>query len=259
MGNDISSYTTKILEKEIQKEIEGKYFNNIQQIDKDLFKLSFSSPKKELLIQPGKRINLTYFKFQAPKKASQISMVLRKKLKGKKLQRVYQHGADRIIIFEFNDLKLIVEFFSQDNLVLVDNDFKILFTFKKKIWKDREFKIGAIYKFPISLEKEVKKDFSPVSEEEYKKHGSINKALDEFYAPAERVNVKLLKLKKRLEKQEETLKEYGEKVKFYTIIGDKIYENYQEIEKILNSNKKELSELNVERKGKNLVLDLDSI
>lgn len=188
-----------------------------------------------------------------------ISMVLRKQLKNKRLQKVYQHDNDRIIVFEFKDSKLIVEFFSQDNLVLVDNDFKILFTFKKKIWKDREFKKGETYKFPISLEKEVKKDFSPVTEKDYKKFGSINKALDEFYKPADKVNVKLLKLKKRLEKQEETLKEYEEKAKYYTCIGDKIYENYQEIEKILNSTKKELSELKVERKGKNLVLDLDSI
>lgn len=257
MGNAISSYTTKILEKEIKKEIEGKYFDKIQQIDKDLFKLSFSSPKRELLLQPGKRIHLTFLKFPAPKKASQISMVLRKKLNGKKLQKVYQHGNDRIIVFEFKDLKLIVEFFKQDNLVLVDNNFKILFTFRKKIWKDREFKIGATYKFPIGLGKEVERDFSPVSEEKFKELGSINKALDEFYAPAKRENKRLFKLQHRLEKQKQTLEEYEEKARHYQEIGDKIYENYQEIEKILCSNKKELSELNIERKGKKLVLNLD--
>ena len=230
--------------------------DKVQQIGAELFKFTFSSPKKDLLIEPGVRMNLTSFKFEAPEKASQISMLLRKKIKGKKLMKVYQHNNDRIIVFEFNNFKLITEFFSHGNFVLTDDNFKILFTFRKEVWKDRELKKGVVYKFPSNVIK-IKKDFSPVSEKEFNKFNSINKALDEFYVSQKKENKKLSKLRHRLKQQHETLEKYEKKAFEYTSIGDKIYENYQKIDKILNSNKEKLTKLGVERKGKKLVLDLN--
>lgn len=229
----------------------------IQQVGKDLFKLTFSSPKKELLIQPGKRIHLTSYKIEAPSTASQITMLLRKKLKGKKLIDVYQHSSDRVIVFEFNEFFLIIEFFSHGNFVLTDKDYNILFTFRKEAWKDREFKKGVKYKFPANLkQKQLKEDYSPVTKQEYEKQGSVNKALDEFYSHLIKEDKRMQKLENRLQKQKQTLEEYEKKAKVYNKVGDWIYEKYPLIEKLFNASKEELQKLGVKRKGKKMVLEV---
>ena len=229
----------------------------IQQIGRDLFKFTFSSPKKELMIEPGKRMNLTFYKYDAPEKASQIAMMLRKKIKGKKLINIYQHGNDRVIVLEFNGFNLIVEFFSHGNFVLTDADFNILFTFRKEVWKDRELKKGGVYKFPGNLSLKMKEDFSPVSKSFFEKAGSINRALDEFYSGVKKKNKKLEKLNVRLEKQHETFEEYSEKIKEFNKVGDWIYSKYPLIEKLFKLKDDELQKLGVKRKGKKLVLEIE--
>ncbi len=255
MAVAISNYATKKVIEELKKEIEGKRLNNVQQIGKELFKFTFSSPKKELLIEPGVRMHLTSYKFAAPEKASQVSMFLRKKLKGKKLLELSQHGEDRIAVFKFPENYLIIEFFSHGNFVLTDNDYNILFTFRKEAWKDRELKKGVKYKFPSNLKVKIKEDYSPVTKQEYEKQGSMNKALDEHYASLKQDNPKMKKLLNRLEHQKKALKEYEEKAKLYKRVGDWIYENYSSIEKLLNSSKQELEKLGVKRKGRKIVLE----
>ncbi len=230
----------------------------IQQVGKELFKLTFSSPKKELLIQPGERIHLTNYKIEAPSTASQITMLLRKKLKGKKLLDIYQHDNDRVIVLEFQDYFLILEFFSHGNFVLTDKDYSILFTFRKEAWKDRELKKGAKYKFPANLKSiQLKEDYTPVTKEDYERQGSMNKALDEFYSNLKEENKKLKKLKTRLEKQQQTLEEYKQKAELYNKIGNWIYEKYSLIEKLFKADKKELEKLGVKRKGRKLVLKVN--
>gem|GEM_PF-4674973 len=222
-----------------------------------MFKFTFASPKKELIIEPGKRMNLTNYKFKAPEKASQIAMLLRKKLKGKKVTNIYQHKQDRIIVIEFNDFNLITEFFSHGNFVLTDSDFNILFTFRKEVWKDRELKKGSKYKYPNNLDLKLIENYSPVSKEDYQKQGSINKALDDYYSSLKKQNKKLTKLLNRLKYQQETLKEYEAKAKENNKIGDWIYEKYSQIELLFKTKDNQLQKLGVERKGKKLVLKIN--
>jgi predicted ribosome quality control (RQC) complex YloA/Tae2 family protein len=261
MGDVISAYLTKILAGEL-KQLEGKYFDKAQQIGAELFKLSFSPSKQDLLIEPGKRFHLTSYRMAAPEKASNIAMLLRKQLGGKKLVSAEQHGSDRVITLDFGDAKLIAEFFSHGNLVVTDADYNILFTFRKEEWKDRKLAKGEKYKYPSNIsEREVKEDYSPLAKEAVEKAGSANAALDEFYAKVKPVNQKLQRLLRRLEAQEKTLEDYRKKAEELKEAGDMVYSNYQMVEEAVsackNKKAKDLEKMGVKLKERKLVLDLN--
>ncbi len=262
MEASLSVDTIKVLAEELNEELVGKKVLKVQQVGRELFKITFGPGKKELLIEPGKRIHLTQYVIQAPLKASQAAMFLRKHLKGEKVKRVYQYDEERIIVIEFEDYFLISEFFSHGNMVLADKEFTILFTFRKEEWKDRVFKKGEKYLFPKNPHK-VKKGFSPVGKEKYEEHGSMNKALDEYFSAQTKQSESPLikKLKIRLEQQMKALKEFEEKAKIERQKADKIYENYQLVEEVLRLVKEkkydELKQKGVELKKGKIIINLD--
>lgn len=234
------------------------HFSKVQQVGENLFRVVLTSPKKELLIEPGRRMHLTDYIIEVPEKASQIAMFLRKKLENKKVIDIQQHENDRIIIIIFTDYKLIIEFFSNGNFVLTDSDYKILFTFRKEEWKDRKLERGEVYKFPTNLKYEMKEDYAPVTKKEFEEKGMM-KALDDYYSAIKKENKKLKKLIDRLEHQKKALDEFQNKSNEAKKKADLIYGNYQEVEQMLNDfNKhKEEGQRLIKTNGKKVVLDLN--
>ena len=96
----------------------------------------------------GKRFNLTDYSMKAPEKPSQVAIVLRKHLENKILERMEQHGFDRVIVLDFGENKIILEFFSHGNMILTDKNDKIILTFRREEWKDRKLEKGQTYLFP---------------------------------------------------------------------------------------------------------------
>jgi len=150
MKQRISSFDIRVLISEIGKEITGAYLDKVQQIGPELFKFSFSSKtgKKDLLIEIGKRFNLTSYSIKAPEKPSQLSIVLRKYLENKKLEKIDQHEFDRVVVMDFGEHSLVLEFFSHGNMLLIDKESKINLNFRSEEWKDRKIKKGEGYRFP---------------------------------------------------------------------------------------------------------------
>lgn len=146
----LSSFEIRALVEESSKEIEKAHLTKVQQIGKELFRLSFStkSGKKDLLVDIGKRFNITGYSIKAPEKPSQVSIVLRKYLENRILEKIEQHGFDRVIVLDFGENKIILEFFSHGNLILIDNKDKIILTFRHEEWKDRKLEKGQTYLFP---------------------------------------------------------------------------------------------------------------
>ena len=146
----LSSFEIRALVEETSKELEKARLTKVQQIGKELFKLSFStkSGKRDLLVEIGKRLNLTSYSIKAPEKPSQVSIVLRKYLENKPLEKIEQHGFDRVVVLDFGDNKIILEFFSHGNLILTDEANKIILTFRHEEWKDRKLEKGQTYLFP---------------------------------------------------------------------------------------------------------------
>ncbi|GEM_PF-5809055 len=177
MESAISSLTLRKLIEEIKPEIEGKYLNKVQQLNKDLYRFRFNPKSKDLLIEPGKRMNITKYRIQAPKKAMQSSMVFRKHLSNTRLEEIKQIGFDRVVEMSFsNEKKVIAELFGDGNLILLNENQEIIYAHRRGEWKHRKIIKNSEYKYPPSdtenpyeiTFKEFKESFKE------KKDGKIN-------------------------------------------------------------------------------------
>lgn len=77
-----------------------------------------------------------------------LSTLLRKYLENRRLTGIEQYEFDRVVILDFDEYRLILEFFSHGNLILIDNKGSIILTFRGEEWKDRTLKRGEKYAFP---------------------------------------------------------------------------------------------------------------
>ena len=81
-------------------------------------------------------------------------MTLRKYLSNATIQSIKQHEFDRIIIFECNKgpktIKLVIELFSQGNIILLNEKDTIILPFSREQWSHRVLKSREEYKPPPS-------------------------------------------------------------------------------------------------------------
>ncbi len=343
MESTLSSLTIRKLLPEIKEETEGKYLGKAQQLDNNTYRFRFSPGSIDLIIEIGKRLNITDYRLKAPKKATQPSMILRKHLSNSKLEKIEQVGFDRIVEMTFtNGKKIIIELFAEGNLILTDDKDKIIFTHRTKEWRDREIRKGEKYTYPPSqlknpfkvdqeqfkealsgksivasiatnlglggdiaeeicrkaeidknktneqlnekeleklyrsMEDLLKKDRNPVKQdgkirpfpisgEVQERYDSLNTAIDENYkgkTESEKEPEDLIKLKKRLESQKESIKEFKDKIDKYKKKGDAIYKNYSKVGKAIQLYKegktdKLKEELDAEIKNRKIKLDLN--
>lgn len=129
---------------EINELIEGAYISKIYQIGTQtlLFRLrKQDTPKIQLLIEAGKRIHITSYIHETPKKPSAFCMSLRKYLDNAIIKAVKQHEFERIVIIEVatrqGDFQLVVELFGGGNIILVNPEGKILQAMTYKRMRDR--------------------------------------------------------------------------------------------------------------------------
>jgi predicted ribosome quality control (RQC) complex YloA/Tae2 family protein len=168
----ISSLELAALLNELQFVVRGKLSQVYHQEKKELlFQLHAPGRGKQLLkIIPGKFLCLTDIKKDAPMRPSGFCMQIRKHLSNASINKVYQQGADRIVVFELEKSEkyyIIIELFSKGNVILCDKDWIILGALEKQIWKDRAVKNKQRYEFPQAAvnwkelsEKEVVEIFS---------------------------------------------------------------------------------------------------
>jgi len=157
--------TLSYLLQEIQPLIKDSFVNKIQELssDKFRFKLHTSEGTKNLFLFPN-AIFFSDYKIEAKKQTSGFGAFLRKRLQEKKILSIKQHKTDRIIFFEFHDFFLILELYSNGNIILTEKNFEIISAMKKEESKNRKISKKEIYAFPeskkLSLEKTSFKEFS---------------------------------------------------------------------------------------------------
>jgi len=113
---------------------------------------------------------------------STLCFGLRKNLEGSRLEKIRQIGSERVIEVVLNNRNiknyLIFEIFSKGNIIVCDNEYKVLLASLYHKWKDREINRHLPYKFP---EKEFnvfeikKEDFENIIKKSSKE--SVVKAL----------------------------------------------------------------------------------
>jgi predicted ribosome quality control (RQC) complex YloA/Tae2 family protein len=103
------------------------------------------------IVESGRRAHLTGTLPPAPPNPSGFSMLLRKYLLGGKILDIRQHGLERIVEFVVGKrdttYHLVVELFDEGNIVLCDEEYRII----KPLWhhrfRTRDVVPGAVYTF----------------------------------------------------------------------------------------------------------------
>ncbi|KTW30261.1 hypothetical protein T552_00737 [Pneumocystis carinii B80] len=138
------------------------------------FKFSLSGRKEYLLVECGSRIHLTRYARETATLPSQFCAKLRKHLKNRRLMSLKHICNDRIVYLGFGrsneatelfkaQYYLIFEFYASGNIILADENMKILFLYRMVIFGDKrkQFSVGEIYPLSFNIsqdETEMTKD-----------------------------------------------------------------------------------------------------
>jgi len=103
------------------------------------------------LVVASNRIHRTQFPLPTPKTPSNFAMALRKHLSGGRIRDITQHEFDRIVEIEIErerSFKLIAEMFHKGNVLLLDEDGRIVTLMKPVEVSTRTLRRGEIYRYP---------------------------------------------------------------------------------------------------------------
>jgi len=105
--------------------------------------------KYQLFIEAGVRMHLTGELPPSPKNPSGYSMVIRKYLNGGRILSVSQPGIERIVDLEVGKSErryhLIFEMFDEGNIIICDEEYRIIQPFRRHRFKDRNVIAGEQY------------------------------------------------------------------------------------------------------------------
>ena len=144
----MSAVDIKACVKELGKEIVDGKIEKIYHYPPDEIRIKlYANGRKDLIVEAGRRIHLTKFPKESPKFPSSFAMLLRKHLEGGRIKSIEQHDFDRVVKIEINrrDGKkyLIAELFAKGNVILTDENFKVVMPLKHDYIKP-----GEKYSFP---------------------------------------------------------------------------------------------------------------
>ncbi|MBS3054599.1 MAG: NFACT family protein [Candidatus Aenigmarchaeota archaeon] len=127
------------------RSLEGSHIEKIYHAGRELV---ISSKAGNLYAFPGGCFLLSKKEgFETP---TNFAMLLRKHLKGKIIERIYQHGSDRVAVLQAQNAFLVMEMFHKGNFILTDREWKIIMPMEFQRWKDRAIVPKEIYRFPES-------------------------------------------------------------------------------------------------------------
>jgi len=152
MKKNLSSFDIYVITNELKK-LSGCYIDKIFQPTRNELVIrvnnSKTKQKENLFIRNGKFICLTQKQIEAPTKPTNFAMVLRKHILDGKIVGVKQHEFDRIIKLEVSkkegDYCLIIEVFSDGNIILLDPNGKIVAPLIFQRWSHRIIRTHELY------------------------------------------------------------------------------------------------------------------
>jgi len=108
----------------------------------------------DLVLEAGRRIHLTKYRMEMPRTPTSFAMLLRKHLKGGRIRSIKQRDFDRIveICVERADGRrtLVLELLPRGNLLLLDENGRILQPLKRETFTTRTLLPGKLYEAPPS-------------------------------------------------------------------------------------------------------------
>ncbi|SPN99955.1 related to RNA-binding protein homologous to eukaryotic snRNP [Cephalotrichum gorgonifer] len=130
MKQGFSSLDVKAVAHELSQTLPTLRLSNIYELSTRILLFKFAKPdvKKQLVVDAGFRCHLTEFARTTADDPSTFIRHLRKALKTRRVTAVRQVGTDRVIELQFSEgqYRLFLEFFAAGNVILTDNNLKIL-------------------------------------------------------------------------------------------------------------------------------------
>lgn len=139
MKQRFSYLDLRIITNEVSKELENCYLQNIYSLESSSrhFMLKFDAGvgktgKTFLLVDPGMRYHLTKYQHESTQMPSFFVQKLRKYLKNRRATNFWTAPGSRLMVITFTEGQyyLVFEFFAGGNLILLDQNHKILTLFR---------------------------------------------------------------------------------------------------------------------------------
>ena len=153
MKTELSSFDVAVLVNELNQTIKNAYIDNIYQLNSNTLLLKLRQPTKpplQLLIEAGKRLQLTGYAMKKPQKPTGFCMALRKHLANAKIVGVQQHEFERTVTIQAGtregDFQLITELFGEGNIILVNPQDVVLYALVYRKMRDRNILRGESFK-----------------------------------------------------------------------------------------------------------------
>ncbi|KAI9733924.1 MAG: hypothetical protein M1834_002579 [Cirrosporium novae-zelandiae] len=154
MKQRFSSLDVKVIAHELSKSFLNLRLANIYDLSSRIFLFKFQKPghRQQLLLDSGFRCHITNYARATADAPSPFVSRLRKFLKTRRVTSVSQVGTDRIIDIQFSDgqYRLFLEFYAGGNIILTDNELKVLALQRIVPGSvgEEEVRIGLTYSLP---------------------------------------------------------------------------------------------------------------
>jgi len=157
MQRKLSSFDIYVIVTELQDFI-GNNIDKIYQLTRNELLIRIKSiktrQKESIFIRNGEFLCITKKELEIPQKPSLFAMTLRKYLINGRIKEISQYEFDRIIKLKISkkegDYTLVIEFFSEGNIILVNPDGQIILPLIKQRWAHRSIKGKESYEPPPS-------------------------------------------------------------------------------------------------------------
>lgn len=154
---EFTSFDVAAATRELKETTVNSYINNIYQSDGKTLLLKLhktNKPPLNLILEAGRRLHLTSYTLEKPAIPPAFCMALRKYLRNAWLTDIEQYEFERVLVFSFrtkeNKLQLVLELFGDGNIILVDENGKILQALNYKRMRDRSILRGEVFQFAPS-------------------------------------------------------------------------------------------------------------
>jgi len=152
-----TSFDVAAVVRELREAILDSRVSNVYQLDRKTLLLKLRKADRPvfwLVFEAGRRFNLTSYAVEKPRVPPSFCMALRKYLRNCWLTGVEQYKFERVVFFTFKTrvgvMRLFLELFGDGNIILVDENGKILQALSYKRMRDRNILRGEVFRFPPS-------------------------------------------------------------------------------------------------------------
>ncbi|UCH01503.1 MAG: NFACT family protein, partial [Candidatus Bathyarchaeota archaeon] len=148
----MSSFDIGAMINEIAPIITNRLIDNIYQLNSHILLISFQGFPEKLLLEAGRRLHLTAYRYKMPRNPPAFCRALRKHLRRTRLNTIEQVDFDRIIRLECSSADhrflLYTEILNRGNHILVDGEEKIQHALTYRRMRERNIVRGETFHLP---------------------------------------------------------------------------------------------------------------